>query len=132
MARNQLIEMVTASISDLMKTHPEYRTEARQDLQFLSAQKLGEHEADIEKIKSVFLAILRDIKNDMDSGEQPGETITTAMLQNIQNAAKEQKQEIHTIDDVTELVAEQIEKVMSLDEEMSEQFRQLAKKMMEQ
>lgn len=132
MARNQLIEMATASLSDLMKDHPEYRAEAKQDLQFLNAQKLGEHEAETEKIKSIFLAILRDIKNDMDSGEQPGEAVTAAMLQSIKSVVAEQRQELHTIADVTALVAEQIRKVMPLDEEMSEQFRQLAKKMMEQ
>ena len=32
------------------------RAEAKQDLQFLNAQKMGEHEAEIEKIKNVFLA----------------------------------------------------------------------------
>ena len=115
MARNQLIDMATASLSDLMKDRPEQRTEARQDRQFLNAQKIGEHEAEIERIKNVFMYILRDIKKDIDSGEQLGETVTAAMLQNIQNAAQEQ-----------------IEKVMPLDEETSEQFQQLMKKMMEQ
>src|SRR5699024_11659834 len=75
-ARNQLIEMATASLSDLMKEHPEHRAEAKQDLQLLNAQKMGEHEAEIEKIKNVFLAILRDIKKDIDNGEQPGEAVT--------------------------------------------------------
>ena len=69
-----------ASLSDLMKEHPEHRAEAKQDLQLLNAQKMGEHEAEIEKIKNVFLAILRDIKKDMDSGEQPGEAVTAAMF----------------------------------------------------
>lgn len=41
MARNQIIEMVTVSLSDLMKEHPEYRAEAKQDLQLLNAQKMG-------------------------------------------------------------------------------------------
>ncbi|WP_302953202.1 helix-turn-helix domain-containing protein [[Clostridium] scindens] len=132
MARNQLIDMATASLSDLMKDRPEYRTEARQDIQFMNAQKIGEHEAEIEKIKNVFMSILRDIKGDIDSGEQPGETVTTGMLQNIQNAAQEQQQELHTIDDVTALVTEQIGKVMPLDEETSEHFQQLMKKMIEQ
>lgn len=132
MARNQLIEMATASLSDLMKDHPEYRAEAKQDLQFLNAQKLGDHEAEIEKIKNIFLAILRDIKKDMENGVPPEETATAAMLQNIQNVVKEQKQELHAIDDVTELIVGQIEKVMPLDEKTSKQFRQLAKKMMEQ
>ena len=41
---------------------------------------MGEHEAEIEKIKNVFLAILRDIKKDIDNGEQPGEAVTAAMF----------------------------------------------------
>mgnify|MGYP003295396530 CR=1 FL=1 len=51
MARNQLIDMATASLSDLMKGRPEYRAEARQDMQFMNAQKMGKHEAEIEKIR---------------------------------------------------------------------------------
>lgn len=88
-----------------------------------SAVELSDHH--------VFLSILRDIKGDIDSGEQPRETVA-AMLQNIQNAAQEQKQELHTVDDVTALVTEQIRKVMPLDEETSEQFQQLMKMMIEQ
>ena len=65
MTRDQLIEMATASLSDLMKERLENRVEAREDLQFLNAQKLGDHEAEIEKIKSVFLSTLRDIKKDI-------------------------------------------------------------------
>ena len=132
MARNKVIEMATASLSDLMKDRSEYRAEARQDIQFMNAQKLGEHEAEIEKIKNVFMSILRDIKGDIDSGEPPEEPVTAAMFQSIQSAAMERKQELHTIDDVTALVAEQLEKVMPLDEETNEQFQQLMKKMIEQ
>ena len=131
-ARNQLIEMATASLSDLMKEHPEHRAEARQDLQFLNAQKLGEHEAELEKIKNVFLAILRDIKKDMDSGEQPGEVATAAMLQTMRATLAEQQQEPVTMDDVAGMVADQLGQLVPMDEETAEQFRQLAKKMMEQ
>ena len=132
MARNQLIEMATASLSDLMKEHPEHRAEAKQDLQFLNAQKLGEHEAELEKIKNVFLAILRDIKKDMDSGEQPGEVATAAMLQTMRATLVEQQQEPVTMDDVAGMVAGQLGQLVPMDEETAEQFRQLAKKMMEQ
>lgn len=132
MARNQLIEMATASLSDLMKEHPEYRAEAKQDLQFLNAQKLGEHEAELEKIKNVFLAILRDIKKDIDSGEQPGEVATAAMLQTMRATLAEQQQEPVTMDDVAGMVAGQLGQFVPMDEETAEQFRQLAKKMMEQ
>ncbi len=132
MARNRLIELATVSLSDLMKEHPEHRAKAKQDLQFLNAQKMGEHEAEIEKIKNVFLAILRDIKKDMDNGEQPGEAVTAAMFQTMQDALVEQKQTPLTIDDVTKMVAGQIGQLVPMDEETSNQFRRLMKKIMEQ
>ena len=132
MARNQLIEMATASLSDLMKEHPEHRAEAKQDLQFLNAQKMGEHEAEIEKIKNVFLAILRDIKKDIDNGEQPGEAVTAAMFQAMRDALSEQKQNPLSIDDVTAMITGQIGQLAPMDEETADLFQQLAKKMMTQ
>ena len=132
MARNQLIEIATASLSDLMKEHPEHRAEAKQDLQFLNAQKMGEHEAEIEKIKNVFLAILRDIKKDIDNGEQPGDVATTAMLQTMRDVLAGQQQEPPSMDDVAAMIAGQIGQFVPMDEETTEQFRQLAKKMIGQ
>ena len=132
MARNQLIEIATASLSDLMKEHPEHRAEAKQDLQLLNAQKMGEHEAEIEKIKSVFLAILRDIKKDIDNGEQPGEAVTAAMFQTMRDALAKQKQTPLSIDDVTAMVAGQIGQLAPMDEETSDLFQKLAKKLIEQ
>lgn len=131
-ARNQLIEIAMASLSDLMKERPEHRTEARQDLQLLNAQKMGEHEAEIEKIKSVFLAILRDIKKDMENGEQPGETVTAAMFQTMRDTLAEQKQNPISVDDVTAMIAGQIGQLAPMDEETTKQFQALAKKMIEQ
>lgn len=106
-----------------MKEHPEHRAEAKRDLQFLNAQKLGDHEEEIEKIKNIFLAILRDIKKDMDSGEQPGETVTAAMFQTMQDALVEQKQTPLTIDDVTKMVAGQIGQLAPMDEEATDLFQ---------
>ena len=80
----------------------------------------------------MFLAILRDIKKDMDSGEQPGEVATAAMLQTIRDTLAEKQQEPVSMDDVAGMVAGQIGKIVPMDEETAEQFRQLAKKMMEQ
>lgn len=54
---------------------------------------MGEHEAEIEKIKNVFLAILRDIKKDVDNEEQLGEAATATMFQTMQDALVGQKQE---------------------------------------
>ena len=132
MARNQLIEIATASLSDLMKEHPEHRAEAKQDLQLLNAQKMGEHEAEIEKIKNVFLAILRDIKKDIDNGEPTGEAATATMLQTMRDTLAGQQQEPPSMDDVAAMIAGQIGQFVPMDEETTEQFRQLAKKMIGQ
>ena len=115
-----------------MKEHPERRAEAKQDLQLLNAQKMGEHEAEIEKIKSVFLAILRDIKKDMENGEQPGETVTAAMSQTMRNALAEQKQNTISVDDITAMVAGQIGQLAPMDEETTDLFQQLLKKVIAQ
>lgn len=93
---------------------------------------MGEYEAEIEKIKNIFLAILRDIKKDMDSGEQPGETVTAAMFQTMQDALAEQKQEPLSMDDVMAMIAGQIGQLLPMDEETAGQFQQLAMKMIEQ
>ena len=132
MARNQLIEMTTASLSDLMKEHPEHRAEAKQDLQLLNAQKMGEHEAEIEKIKNLFLAILRDIKKDIDNGEQPGEAVTAAMLQVMRNALAEQKQNPLSIDGVTAMITGQIGQLAPMDKETADLLQPLAEKMIKQ
>ena len=84
----------------------------------------------IEKIKNVFLAILRDIKKDIDNGEQPGEAVTAAMFQAMRDALAEQKQNPLSIDDVAAMVAGQIGQLTPMDEETADLFKQLAKKMM--
>ena len=98
----------------------------------MNAQKIGEHEAEIEKIKNVFLAILRDIKKDIDNGEQPGEAVTAAMFQAMRDALAEQKQKPLSIDDVTAMIAGQIGQLTPMDKETVEMFQQFAKKMIEQ
>ncbi len=130
--RNQIIDFATAPLSDIMKNRPENRAEVKHDMQFLNAQKLGVHEAEIEKIKSVFLAILRDIKKDIDNGEQPGEVAVASMLQAIREEVNDCQHEALSMENITDTVTEQIGKLTHIDEECTELFRELVKKMMEQ
>ena len=68
----------------------------------------------------------------MDSGGQPGEVATAAMLQTMRDTLAEQKQNPLTIDDVTKIVAGQIGQLAPMDEETADLFQQLAKRMIEQ
>ena len=120
-----------AFLSDLMKGYPEHREEARRDLQLLNVLKIGEHEAEIEKIKNVFFAIPRDIKN-MESGEQPGEAVTDAMFQAMRDTLAEQKQNPISVNDVTAMIAGQIGQLVPMNEETTDLFQRLVKKIIEQ
>ena len=60
-----------------MTAEPSKRKEIIKDKQFLSSQKLGANEADIEKIKIQFMAIVRDIKSGMQKKE-PTKAVATA------------------------------------------------------
>lgn len=131
-ARNQIIDFATAPLSDIIKKRPENQTEARHDMQFLNAQKLGVHEAEIEKIKSVFLAILRDIKKDIDNGEQPGEVANTEMLKAIREEVKSCEQESISMENITDTVTKLIGQIVPMDVDCIELFRELMMKMMEQ
>jgi len=92
MARNEVIDIATSTLADFQKENPEHKVEARKDIRFLNTQKLGEHEAEIEKIKNTFLAILKDIKKDMDSGKASGVTATAEFLQQIREQLQSAKQ----------------------------------------
>ena len=78
----------------------------------------------------MFLAILREIKKGIDSGERPEEGGTAAMFQAMRDALAEQKQNPLSIDDVAAMVAGQIGQLTPMDEETADLFKQLAKKMM--
>jgi len=54
------------------------------------------------------------------------------MLQTMRDALAGQQREPVSMDDVTGIIAGQIGQLIPMDEETAEQFRQLAKKMMEQ
>ena len=69
MARNKVIDLAVDQLTDLMTAEPSKRKEIIKDKQFLSSQKLGANEADIEKIKIQFMAILRDIKSGIQKQE---------------------------------------------------------------
>lgn len=64
--RNAIIDMGTASLRELIKENPDCKIETQHGIREINAQKITGTEADIEKIKSIFLVILKDIKKEFD------------------------------------------------------------------
>ena len=69
-ARNAIIDIGTADIKDFIKEHPEQKIEGQHDVRRLNAEKVTGTEADLEKIKSIFLSMLKDIKKEYDVSQQ--------------------------------------------------------------
>ena len=69
-SRNAIIDIGTANIKDFIKEHPEHRIEGQHDIRRLNAEKVTGIEADLEKIKSIFLSMLKDIKKEYDVPQQ--------------------------------------------------------------
>ncbi len=69
-ARNAIIDIGTADIKDFIKEHPEHKIEGQHDIRRLNAEKVSGTEADFEKIKSIFLSMLKDIKKEYDVSQQ--------------------------------------------------------------
>jgi len=85
--RNAIIDIGTMNLKELMKINPERRSDTQHGVREINAQKITGTEADIEKLKSVFMAMLKDIKKEYDV---PKEDITTLELKQQLKAMNEQ------------------------------------------
>ena len=98
-SRNDIINLATASIRDFIKDHPEKSKEARLDIRQLNAEKIGGDEADLNKLRNIFMSMLKDIKEDY--GNQPKD-ISQTEFQEMLSAIKAQSEEIQNKRTITE------------------------------
>ena len=131
MARNQLIDIATEPLAELMSAAPTKRAEIIKDMSFLNSTKIQSNEADIEKIKNILMKILRDIKVDMESQQPTGAVATAEVVRGIRAALPDKPQSELTADDVSAAMAAYIGTVVPMDEDSSELLQQLTKKMLE-
>lgn len=117
MARNKVIDFAVDQLTDLMTAKPSKRKEIIKDKQFLSSQKLGANEADIEKIKIQFMAIVRDIKSGMQKKEPTKAVATAEAVQMIRNALPDKPASDITSTDVANAVAYYMGQTTDLNDE---------------
>ena len=127
MARNKVIDFAVDQLTDLMTAKPSKRKEIIKDKQFLSSQKIGANEADIEKIKIQFMTILRDVKSGMQKKE-PTKTVATAeAVQMIRDALPDKPASDITSTDVANAVAFYMGQTTNLTDEGLAMVQNLAK-----
>ena len=127
MARNKVIDFAVDQLTDLMTAEPSKRKEIIKDKQFLSSQKLGANEADIEKIKIQFMAILRDIKSGMEKKEPTKAVATAEAVQMIRNALPDKPTSDITSTDIANAVAYYMGQTTDLNDEGLAMVQNLAK-----
>ena len=127
MARNKVIDFAVNQLTDLMTAEPSKRKEIIKDKQFLSSQKLGANEADIEKIKIQFMAILRDIKSGMQKKEPTNTVATAEAVQMIRDALPDKPASDITSTDVANAVAFYMGQTTNLTDEGLAMVQNLAK-----
>ena len=131
MGRNALIDFATESLKDIIPTNPEQRIEIKKEVNFLNASKLSQNEADIEKIKAVFMGILRDIKSNIADNQPTGAIMTTEILQELFTMLPNVPLSELTIDDIAEVVLTYTQTIVPLDENDSALSKYLIKKLIE-
>ena len=127
MARNKVIDLAVDQLTDLMTVEPSKRKEIIKDKQFLSSQKLGANEADIEKIKIQFMAILRDVKSGIQRKEPIRAFATAEAVQIIRDALPDKPVSDITSTDVANAVAFYMGQTTDLNDEGLAMVQNLAK-----
>ena len=131
MARNEMIDFMTDMADEWSMSRPKKQQEVQKDMLQLSAQKLCTHEAELEKIKNLFMKILRDVKR-LDHRELPKQTMTASMLNAFREKirAKWRRREKIEKEDVIFIVLEKLNERIPMDDTSRSLFAQLMLRMM--
>lgn len=124
LTRNSVIDLATADISQYMKANPAQSIEGRKDIRQLNAQKISGTEADLEKLKSLFLRIMKDVKEEY---AEPVEDISAeemiGQIQKLHNEAVDLRENI-TAETVASLTTQMLSP-LGLSDENLEIFQEL-------
>lgn len=129
-SRNDVINLATASLKDFMKEHSENSMEISHDIRRLNAEKIGGDEADLNKLRNIFMSILKDIKADYENVPQD---VSQNEFQEQLSAIKKQSDEIQAERPVTatDIVTSLFSGAADLDETETQMFFELSKHIME-
>ena len=88
-SRNMMLDVLSDTIMEFPTNSEEAEKAKREDVMLFRAQKFAPHEADFERIKNVFLSILKDIKKDMDEKEPTSPPVQMEFLKKLMGAIRE-------------------------------------------
>lgn len=130
MARNEIINFATSTLADFARENPEHKKEAKQDIMFLNSQKLGEHEAELEKIKNTFMAILRDIQKNIENTSETPKAVTAEQLEQMKSELPDKPIQDVSANDVAGIVTNMLGHTLPMDGDTSKLIQQYMSNML--
>jgi hypothetical protein len=130
MERNNVIDFATSTLTDFIKDNPEHRAEAREDIRYFKSEKLGAHEADLEKIKSAFMSIIRDIKNGHSEEVVVSPVATRDFMSSIWAQLGDKPRSEVTAEDVSDAVMKVVGQTTKLDGKSADLFKRIVTKVL--
>ena len=133
--RNDMIDIATSTLGDFVKDNPEFKAEVNNDIRFISSHKMGKHEAVLEKLKSILLTILKDIKKDLDmkATKTPKVVADAEFLKEVRKEMKEMilSKKIVTQNDVAGIISNMVAEKYALSNIGMSKLKELAIGMMD-
>jgi hypothetical protein len=108
-------------LGDYAKENPEQNKEVFGGIREVRDGKLGEHESEIEKIKTIFVSMLRDIKKDIEKTDMPKQIAGAEFLHQVMAEVLEQKPK--SAEEVADIVANMVRNAACLDDNSTELYK---------
>ena len=121
MARNEMLDYATLSLNEFISENPDKKADVIHSMRDIKASKTGVNEVDIERLKTQFLAILRDIKSQIKDSTKVKPAVDTAMVKKI--LAEVEKKKPKSVKEVSRIVTNMVKKSAHLDDEHTELYQ---------
>lgn len=128
LSRNEILSGTLSMLTDYRKAHPEQTPEIREDEAYIRSQKAAPNEVELEQIRNTFMAILRDIRKNVEQQEPITPKLTRKIWQEM--TAQLPKAEDGTVilptkEEMAALIAGSVGKTGALDDEGLEKLQEL-------
>lgn len=126
---NDILQFGYNLLADMELTDPKQKAERNRDLMAIRSQMHKPNEADLEEIKKVFLAILKDIKKDLGEQNEKNAAANQEVIRRIMEEAVRGGPQNLNLDMLTGIVASSVGEITHIDEDVQQQLKDLFKEM---
>ena len=127
---NDVLQFGYSLLANMELTDSKQKAERNQDLMAIRSQIHKPNEADLEEIKKVFLAILKDVKKDLNEQSEKQAAVDQEIVRRIQEEAMKLGSENFDFDAIAKIVADTVGDMTNLDDEgrqrLGEMFKEMA------